>query len=149
MSSRWPTLAEATGRRLGAVRQLTWEDVDLTRGTIRWRAETDKRGKEWVNPIPKTLCDKIRSFRVRMGGAFGALLFLSQSDPARPMSRDSLGHLLGKAEVKAELPKHDGSLWHAYRRAWATTRKHLPVVDVAAAGGWTDIGTFAQVLSTC
>jgi len=72
------------------------------------------------------------------------LLFPSQSDPARPMSRDSFGHLLGKAEVKAELPKLDGSLWHAYRRAWATSRKHLPVVDVAAAGGWSDIGTLLK-----
>jgi hypothetical protein len=28
-----------------------------------------------------------------------------------------------------------GKLWHAYRRKWATERKHLPDVDVAAAGG--------------
>ncbi|NIR01676.1 MAG: hypothetical protein GTN78_16000 [Gemmatimonadales bacterium] len=34
------------------------------------------------------------------------------------------------------MPKHEGSLWHAYRRAWATSRKHLPDADVAAAGGW-------------
>lgn len=26
--------------------------------------------------------------------------------------------------------------FHPYRRAWATARKHLPVADVAAAGGW-------------
>jgi hypothetical protein len=25
---------------------------------------------------------------------------------------------------------------HAYRRGWATARKHLPLPDVAAAGGW-------------
>jgi hypothetical protein len=35
----------------------------------------------------------------------------------------------------------DGSLWHAYRRSWATSRKGLPVADVAAAGGWSDIST--------
>ena len=29
-----------------------------------------------------------------------------------------------------------GSLWHAYRRKRGTDRKHLPDVDVAAAGGW-------------
>ena len=29
-----------------------------------------------------------------------------------------------------------GSLWHAYRRKWATERKDHPDVDVAAAGGW-------------
>jgi hypothetical protein len=31
------------------------------------------------------------------------------------------------------------------RRKWATDRKHYPVVDVAAAGGWRDIRT----LLTC
>jgi hypothetical protein len=35
----------------------------------------------------------------------------------------------------------DGSLWHAFRRLWATERKGLPVKDVAAAGGWKDITT--------
>ena len=34
-------------------------------------------------------------------------------------------------------PKLDGGLWHPYRRAWAISRKHLPTVDVAAAGGWS------------
>lgn len=34
-----------------------------------------------------------------------------------------------------------GSLWHAYRRKWATERKHLPDVDVVAAGGWKTIVT--------
>ena len=39
--------------------------------------------------------------------------------------------------VRAGLSKLDGSTWpHAYRRKWATERKHLPLVDVAAAGGW-------------
>jgi hypothetical protein len=32
-----------------------------------------------------------------------------------------------------------------YRRKWATERKHLPLVDVAAAGGWK--GT--QMLLKC
>lgn len=49
------------------------------------------------------------------------------------------------AEVKAELPKLDGSLWHAYRRKWAIERKRLPVKDVAAAGGWKDVNTLLEV----
>lgn len=129
---------------LGAIRQLTWDDVDVTRGTIRWRAETDKKGREWVIPIPKTLCDELQSFRVRMGGVFGGLLFPSQTNPGRAASRYFFGDLLARAEAKAGLPKLDGSLWHAYRRGWATTRKHLPVVDVAAAGGWSDLGTLLK-----
>lgn len=45
-------LAEATGRRLGSIRQLRWEDVDFNASTIRWRAEADKKGREWVVPVP-------------------------------------------------------------------------------------------------
>ena len=36
----------------------------------------------------------------------------------------------------AELPKLAGSVAQAYRRIWATERKMLPGVDVAATGGW-------------
>lgn len=32
-----------------------------------------------------------------------------------------------------------GTLWHAYRRLWATARKDLPDVDVAQAGGWASL----------
>lgn len=138
------TLAEATGRRLGAIRQLKWDDVDLNRSTIRWRAETDKKGKEWVIPIPSSLCEELKTFRVKMGGLFRGLIFPSALDPSKPVTRDSFGHWLAVAERKAKLPKLDGSLWHAYRRAWATSRKGLPVVDVAAAGGWSDIGTLMK-----
>ncbi len=34
-----------------------------------------------------------------------------------------------------------GSLWHAYRRKWATERTHLPGADVAADGGWIAVQT--------
>jgi len=43
---------------------------------------------------------------------------------------------LRRAEILAKLPKLDRGLWHAFRQKWATERKHLPTVDVAAAGGW-------------
>lgn len=138
------TLAEATGRRLGAIRQLTWDDINLVQSSICWRAETDKKGKEWVIPIPPALCEELRSFRIRMGGAFGGLVFPSHADRTKPVSRDALGHWLRDAEERAGVPKLDGSLWHAYRRSWATTRKHLPAVDVAAAGGWSGTATLLQ-----
>jgi hypothetical protein len=43
------------------------------------------------------------------------------------------------------LPKLPGGLWRAYRRAWATARKHLHLKDVAEAGGWKD----TETLLTC
>lgn len=68
-------LAEATGRRLGAIRQLKWDDVDFSRNSLKWRAEADKKGKEWVIPITQELSEELRTFRVRMGGLFGGLIF--------------------------------------------------------------------------
>jgi hypothetical protein len=32
----------------------------------------------------------------------------------------------------------------AYRRAWATARKHLPLKDVAEAGGWKTTDTLVR-----
>jgi hypothetical protein len=40
-----------------------------------------------------------------------------------------------------DLRKLDGTLWHGYRRKWATERKPFPQADVMAAGGWSDPAT--------
>jgi hypothetical protein len=58
--------------------------------------------------------------------------------------RDTFDKALRRAERKALLKPLAGGLWHAYRRAWATARKHLPVSDVAAAGGCKDIATLVR-----
>ena len=41
-------------------------------------------------------------------------------------------------ENLAKLPEVEGGDFHPYRRKWSTERKHLPDVDVAAAGGWSN-----------
>jgi integrase len=41
-------LAEATGRRIGAVAGLRWSDVDFEGCTIRWRAAFDKKRREQI-----------------------------------------------------------------------------------------------------
>lgn len=137
-------LAEATGRRLGSIRALRWEEIDFGSQRIRWRAESDKKGVEWTVPIPQTLVDELRTFQRRLG-ALGGLLFASESSVDIPMDRHLFDKWLAIAEARAELPKLRGALWHAYRRKWASERKHLSLVDVAAAGGWKDNAT----LLTC
>jgi integrase len=139
-------LAEGTGRRIGSIRQLRWDDFDFGAGTVRWRAEADKRRVEWPGvPLPAAMLEEVRRFRARLGGAFGGLVFPSRTDAERPMGRELLDRALARAERHAGLAKLDGGLWHAYRRKWASERKHLPLVDVAAAGGWKDTDT----LVTC
>ena len=49
-----------------------------------------------------------------------------------------VGQWVRRAERRAGLPKLRGSTAHAYRQLWASERKNLPDVDVAAAGGWKD-----------
>jgi integrase len=94
--------------------------------------------------MPEALRTELWSCRVKMGGAFGGLLFPSETDSNEAIRRDVFSKWLQQAERKAGLPKLDGSLWHAYRRSWATSRKDLPLSDVAAAGGWSDVGTLLR-----
>ena len=55
-----------------------------------------------------------------------------------PIRRETAAKWLVRAEQFAGLVKIRGGVFHPYRRLWATERKHLPQVDVAAAGGWGD-----------
>ena len=131
-------IAYGTGRRIGAVRQLRYEDLRLDVkpfGAIRWPEDTDKMGRETVAPISEMVraaLDRILAERPGLGGAY---LFPSPMTPSKPIPYELASEWLRGAEKLAKLPKQSGSLWHAYRRGWVTARKHLPDVDVAAAGG--------------
>ena len=48
------------------------------------------------------------------------------------------------AEQHAGLEKLKGGRWHPYRRMWATARAHLPLKQVAIAGGWRDVETLVK-----
>jgi len=128
-------LANQTGRRLGAIRQLQWTDIGFDTATIRWRAQTDKKGVEWVIPVPAAVLDALRLYHRRLA-LISDWVFPAEKDVKQPTSRDQFDLFLRAVERKAELPKLDGGLWHPYRRGWATAKKLLPVVDVAR-GGWS------------
>jgi hypothetical protein len=66
----------------------------------------------------------------------------------RAVDSELAGHLEGvvlRSVWTVSQAKLDGSLWHAYRRKWAIERKHLPLKDVAAAGGWKDVNTLLEI----
>ncbi len=50
----------------------------------------------------------------------------------------------GQRLERAGLTPLEGGDFHPYRRAWATARKHLPLVDVASAGGWKSTATLLR-----
>ncbi len=139
------SITEATGRRLGSIRQLRWEDISLgKRPMIHWREDTDKQGCEATMPIGDGLRDELRRFRRELGAVAG-WVFASPAKPDQPLNRHWFEKGLRQAESLAGLEPLKGGLWHPYRRKWGTERKHLPVTDVALAGGWKDTST----LLTC
>ena len=140
-------LMDTTGRRLSSVLGLRWDDFDFDEGRIRWRAELDKTRRASETPIPKAALGPLTALR-RARAAIGASLVFphpKRSKTGQPVTRHLASYWLTRAFELAGVPKPEGSLWHAFRRRWATLRKHLPLKDVAAAGGWHDLTT----LLTC
>ena len=133
-------LAEALGRRRGSIIGLHWEDIDLRRRELVWRAESDKKDKEWKSPLSDEHVARVELFRQALGGVAGPV-FPRAGDPTRPIPAEMLSQWLLEAEAAGEVKKLDGSLWHAYRRKWASERMHHPIKAVAQAGGWSDVGT--------
>jgi len=152
-------VAWLTGRRLGSIVALRAGDVLLTRdqvhralaeagreeylaaewpAAIRWAAEADKEGVEWIVPIPQPLVEALTEYIRAQGLVGNAILFPARQDPTKPLSKETAYHWMRQGEKKAELPHQTRGGWHALRRAWATLRKHMPLQDVMAAGGWRD-----------
>jgi integrase len=140
-------VAEGTGRRLSAWCSLRWEDVLFEEGefgSIRWRAEFDKRGYEQVVPMSEAVRDALKGAQVQQGAIGKAPVFPSPNNPAESCRRDLLDKWLRRAYKLANLEPGRGSLWHAMRRKWVTERKDYSVKDIAVAGGWRNAGTVSQ-----
>jgi len=141
-----PTLlaiAFGTGRRINALLNLRWDDwrpEEEACGRLRWRAEHDKTRREWWSPVTESVRAALALHEARRipGSPW---LFPRPGDPSRPIHYQTAFRWLRRAEALAELPHLEGGGFHAGRRGWATARKHLPVPDVAAAGGWTTDST--------
>src|SRR6267143_448740 len=111
-------LMDWTGRRLGSVLNLRWDDFDFENKMIRWRAEHDKKRKTWVLPM--------------------------KNDPNRAVRRHLAAEWLKRAYRYAKIERPRGGLWHPFRRKFATERKFHPLRDVADGGGWKDVGTLLK-----
>ncbi len=136
-------LAHGTGRRIRAICSLTYQDLKLAflpgapHGAIQWPGQTEKEGKAWSAPISPRVRQALERVLQERPGIGPTYLFPCPTDPRRPVQYERVRHWLLVAENLAGLPKQAGSSFHAFRRCWATARKHLPVADVAAAGGWS------------
>ena len=128
-------LSRETMRRNNAVRQLRWSDIDLKEGTIRWRAATDKAGRENTTPMTPKALEVIRSLPRAIGDA---PVFPGRD--GRPTSRHTCQRWLRRAKARwiASVPEEEREdlrrrLWrvgfHAEKRAGVRDRtfRDLPV----------------------
>jgi integrase len=143
-----------TGHRISAILGLRWKDVsfaktdDAPHGTIRWYAGaiTDKKKHDHVLPMNAVVSAALEAWKKEAGviGASPKWVFESPKEAKKPMERSVAKHWLWRAETLAKLDHEKGGGWHAFRRGWATSRKHLPLKDVAAGGGWTDTASVLE-----
>lgn len=133
-------LANETGRRLSAIRQLRHSDVLLDRGShgsLRFRADSDKMGYESIVPMTAEAREAVKGALARGTLRFGnAPLFPAPRNPGEPVSRWLCDKWLRDAETKAGLEPLVGGLWHPYRRKFATDMVNVPDRIVAKLGGW-------------
>jgi hypothetical protein len=94
--------------------------------------------------MPDAFFEEVKRFQ-RALSAVGGLVFAAPGSKDGTMDRHLLDKWFSFAERKADLPKLRGGLWHPYRRKWAIEHKHLPLRDVAAAGGWKDVSVLLEV----
>jgi len=129
-------VAEGTGRRLSAWRNLFWDDVDFDAGTIRWRAAHDKKGYEQVVPMSDAVKQALSAARRAQQTIGNTVVFPAPKNPTQSCGRHVLDGWLRKAFELTGLSRQPGGMWHSIRRKWATERKGYPIKDVAFAGGW-------------
>ena len=91
-------LGRETGRRNSSVRQLLWNDIDQERWEVRWRASTDKSGREDVVPLTPGAVAVLRELPSR--GIGDAPVFPSNADPAVPTGRNSFQIWLRRAKAR-------------------------------------------------
>jgi integrase len=142
-------LVESLGWRVSALRQLKASDLDLQsrpeapKGRILKRAETDKIGVEaWVplSPDARRAIDGVLELNPVVGDVY---LFPAPVAKGKPWGERNTWKKLREAEKAAGLEHLEHGAFHPYRRKWVRERKHLPKVDVAAAGGWLDTRTLS------
>lgn len=104
----------------------------------------DKIDNEHTVPMSEVAQQALAGALREKPGFGAAWVFPSDTDPAKPIDRHLANRWLRRAEKLAGIEHERGRGWHAFRRGWASARKLLPDVDVAAAGGWKDTTTMKR-----
>lgn len=119
------TLIGFCGPRQNAARHLTWADVDLERGEVIWRPETDKMGNGRIQPLPAPVLDALfvcYGWR-QSDGYTGRFVFYGAQDRTRaqdkPWTYQAFVAALHNAESKAGITAVKWRGAHGFRRGIA------------------------------
>lgn len=145
-SRRWrawvaATLAANQGTRITAILKSRDADYDLTARTVRWRAATDKLGRERVQPLTRDAVHAVRVARVwrrRMDYTGQYLIPAVRStrrDADQSWSYQGLHRLIIEAEKEAGVPHRPYRAMHGFRRM-AGGNVLAATGDIKAVGDW-------------
>ncbi len=134
-------LAHETGHRIGAIRKLTWSDIDIEGRTIRWRAEHEKTGYEHTTPLTDEAITALERARARNPARGNAPVLPSTQDPSICVRPWMIGERWRTAERLAGLEPKRGRGWHSLRRKFASDLMDLPLKVLCQLGGWKNAKT--------
>ena len=134
-------LAHETGHRIGAIRKLQWNDIDIESRTIRWRAEHEKTGYEHRTPATAKAIAALEEAQERNPTSGKAPVLPSTQDPSICVRRWMLDDRWRRAERLAGLEPKRGRGWHSLRRKFASDLMDLPLKVLCQLGGWKDAQT--------
>ena len=106
-------LAQETGHRIGAIRQLWWSNIDLEGRTIRWRGEYEKTGYEHQTPANPEALSILEEVPRKNPGSGDAPLLPTREDPSKCVSRSLARDWWRKGQELAALEPARGRGWHS------------------------------------
>ena len=137
-------LAHETGHRIGAIRQLRWNDIDFEGRTIRWRAKHDKSGHEHVTPVTAEALEVLEAAQRHNPEPGEAPLLPAPRNPSKCMGPTVAQGWWGRAERLAGLEPKRGRGWHSLRRKFASDLMDQPLKVLCELGGWKEARTVLQ-----
>ena len=137
-------LAHETGHRIGAVRKLRWDDIDLEGETIRWRSEHEKTGYEHTTPVTPEAVAALEEARRRNPATGDAPVLPSPKDPSSSVAAWVARGWWDRAERLAGLEPKRGRGWHSLRRKFASDLMDQPLKVLCELGGWKTAKTVLQ-----
>ena len=137
-------LAHETGHRIGAVRKLRWDDIDLDGETIRWRSEHEKTGYEHTTPVTPEAVAALEEARRRNPATGDAPVLPSSKDPSSSVATWVARGWWDRAERLAGLEPKRGRGWHSLRRKFASDLMDQPLKVLCELGGWKTAKTVLQ-----